>query len=45
MSEWAYIYLGYGLMFGGIGVYALSLVRRIRKANADEHEWDAQSWI
>lgn len=44
MSEWAYVYLGYGLMFAGLAVYGFSLVRRVHRVNSQDHEWDSQSW-
>jgi hypothetical protein len=35
MDSWGTILLGYGVVFGGVIVYAISIVRRARGIGAD----------
>ena len=42
-SDWTFVAAAYGVILGGVALYATSLVRRLRRANCAEPDTNSES--
>ena len=42
-SDWTFVAAAYGVILGGVGLYALGLVRRLRRARGAERDTNLET--
>ena len=42
ISDWAFVGAGYGVILGGVGLYCITLVRRLRRARGADLDTDPE---